>query len=137
MRARREGGSVTTEVVLLTPVLLTLLAFVVFAGRVGGVQQQVIAAVDEAARAASLAGTADVAEQQAAQVVEANLDGAGVECSHLTVDVDTTHFRRGGHVAVTATCAIGLGDFAFAGLPGQRTFTASMTEVVDRYRGGD
>lgn len=137
MTRRWETGSVTTEVVLLTPVLLTLLAFVVLAGRVGGVQQQVIAAVDEAARAATLAGTADAAHLRAAEVVGANLGGAGIECSPLTVEVDTANFRRGGHVAVAATCEIGLGDFAFAGLPGQRTFTASAIEVIDRYRGGD
>lgn len=39
MSTRGEAASLSTEVVLLTPVLLALLAFVVFAGRVGGIRQ--------------------------------------------------------------------------------------------------
>lgn len=137
MNVRGDGGSVTTEMVLVTPVLLALLGFVVFAGRVGGIQQQVIAAVDQAARAASLSGSPDAARQTAAATVEANLADVGVACRDLTVHVDTTVFGRGGHVSVTATCGIGLDDVVFAGLPGQRSFTATATEVVDHYRGGE
>ncbi len=137
MSVRGEAGSVTTEMVLLTPVLLTLLGFLVFAGRVGGIQQQVIAAVDQAARAASLGGAPDIAEQVAADTVATNLADAEVSCRDLSVQVDTATFRRGGHVSVTATCGIGLDDVVFAGLPGQRSFTATATEVIDIYRGGD
>ncbi len=137
MSVRGEAGSVTTEMVLLTPVLLTLLGFVVFAGRVGGIQQQVMAAVDEAARVASLGGAPDIAEQVAADTVATNLAGAEVSCRELVVEVDTATFRRGGHVSVTATCGIGLDDVVFAGLPGQRSFSATATEVIDIYRGGD
>lgn len=137
MIGRGQDGSVTTEMVLLTPVLLALLGFVVFAGRVGGIQQQVIAAVDEAARAASLTGAVTTAEQVATDTVTRNLDDAGVACRDLIVLVDTAAFRRGGHVSVSATCAIGLDDVVFAGLPGQRSFSAAATEVIDVYRGGD
>lgn len=132
-----DRGSVTTELVLVTPVLLLLLAFVVFAGRVGGVQQQVLAAVDEAARAASLRGDADAASAAAAAAAADNLTDAGVSCTDLAVEVDTADFRRGGHVTVTMDCTIGLDDVVFAGLPGTRTSQATATEVVDRLRGGD
>lgn len=137
MTSSGEHGSVTTEMVLLTPVLLVLLAFVVFAGRVGGIQQQVIAAVDQAARAASLIGAPTAAEQAAVDTVMQNLDDAGVACRALNVEVDTAAFHRGGHVSVSATCAIGLDDVVFAGLPGQRSFTAVATEVIDVYRADD
>lgn len=136
---RRHGqqGSATTELVLLTPVLLLLLGFVVFAGRVGGIQQEVLTAADEAARAASLRGDADAARAAAVDAAEANLADAGVSCHQLTVDGDTSQFRRGGQVRVTVTCAVGLDDVAFAGLPGQRTFSATSTEIIDVFRGGD
>lgn len=137
MNGRDELGSVTTEMVLLTPVLLLLLAFIVFVGRVGGIQQQVIAAIDQAARAASLVGTSGAAEHVATDTVASNLADAGIACQDLTVHVDTSTFQRGGHVSVTATCDIGLDDVVFAGLPGQRSFTATATEVIDVYRGGD
>lgn len=134
MNVREDAASVATEMVLLTPVLLVLLGFVVFAGRVGGIQQQVIAAVDQAARAASLVATPEAAQQSAARTVEANLGDAGFACRELVVQVDTTTFGRGGHVSVTATCGIGLDDVVFAGLPGRRSFTATATEIIDRHR---
>lgn len=137
MRWRIADGSVATELILLTPVLLVLLGFVVFAGRLGGVQQRVLSAADEGARAASLRGDPDAGRSAAVAAVEANLVDAGVECADLMVEVDTDDFRRGGHVTVTVRCAVGLGDVVFAGLPGSREYEASATEVIDLWRGGD
>lgn len=137
MTTRRQDGSVSTELVLLTPVLLALLAFVVFAGRVGGAQQQITAAADQAARAASLRGDPDSAIAAASQVAQANLADAGVTCADVGIEVDTAAFGAGGQVGVTVTCVVELDDVVFAGLPGSRTFTSTAVEVVDRYRGGD
>lgn len=137
MMRRHQDGSVTTELVLLTPVLLLLLGFVVFAGRLGGVQQQVLGAADEAARAASLHDDPDAGRAAAAATVQDNLADAGMECAGLTVEVDTGAFHRGGHVTVTVRCAVGLDDVVFAGLPGSRQYEAAATEVIDLYRGGD
>lgn len=137
MRWRRADGSVTTELVLLTPILLVLLGFVVFAGRLGGVQQRVLAAADEGARAASLRGDPDAGRSVAISAVEANLADAGVECVDLSVEVGTDDFRRGGQVTVTVRCAVGLDDVVFAGLPGSRVYEASATEVIDLWRGGE
>jgi len=137
MRWRATDGSVTTELVLLTPILLVLLGFVVFAGRLGGVQQRVLSAADEGARAASLRGNPEAGRSAAIVAVEANLGDAGLECVDLTVEVGTDDFRRGGHVTVTVRCALGLDDVVFAGLPGSRQYQASVTEVIDLWRGGD
>lgn len=136
MRHGGADGSVTTELVLLTPVLLLLLGFVVLAGRVGGVQQQVLAAADEGARAASVRADPDSGRAAATARVEDNLADAGVACGELSVAVDTAAFRRGGRVGVTVRCAIGLGDVAFTGLPGKRSYEATAVEVIDAYRGG-
>ena len=136
MIRRGEDGSVTTEVVLVTPILLVLLAFVVFAGRVGGVQQRVLAAADEGARAASLRGDPEAGRSAALERVAGSLADAGVLCLDLGVEVDTSAFHPGGHVTVTVTCAVELADVAAVGLPGSRSYSATSTEVIDRYRGG-
>src|SRR3546814_12672123 len=53
MRARLSGdrGGVTTELVLVTPILLVLLMFIVFAGRIATATGQVINASRDAPRA--------------------------------------------------------------------------------------
>jgi Flp pilus assembly protein TadG len=137
MRWRPADGSVTTELVLITPILLVLLGFVMFAGRLGGVQQRVLSAADEGARAASLRGDPDAGRSAAIDAVETNLGDAGVECLDLMVEVGTDDFARGGQVTVTVRCAVGLDDVVFAGLPGSRAYEASATEVIDLWRGGD
>ncbi|HEX9888548.1 MAG TPA: TadE/TadG family type IV pilus assembly protein [Nitriliruptorales bacterium] len=124
----------TTELVLLTPVVLLLLGFVVLAGRVGGIEQQLLTAADEAARAGSIRAHPDAAAVDARTVAAANLTDAGVSCAQLDVDVDLTSFHRGGHITVDVTCTVALADVAFAGLPGQRTVSATATEVIDRLR---
>ena len=52
---RDESGSVTAELVLLTPLLILLLLFVVALGRLAGARLEVDGAAAQAARAASIA----------------------------------------------------------------------------------
>lgn len=131
-----ERGSITTEVVLLTPVLMLLLAFVVMTGRVGVASGAVTDAAHQAARAASLRASPAEAAADAETTAAANLSSAGVSCAELAVEVDTSRFARGGDVAVSLTCTADLGDLAFVGLPGSRTLSARAVEVIDVYRGG-
>ena len=133
---RAEHGSITTEVVLLTPVLMLLLAFVVMTGRVGEASGAVTDAAHQAARAASLRGAPVEAAADAESTAAANLASAGIACADFAVEVDTSRFARGGEVAVTVTCTTALDDLAFAGLPGSRTLSARAVEVIDVYRGG-
>jgi Flp pilus assembly protein TadG len=132
---RRQDGSVTTELVLVTPVLLVLLGFVVMTGRIGEVDGAVVHASQQAARAASLVGDAPSARVQAQLTAARNLDELGAACSALSVEVDTARFEPGGEVRVEVTCTIDLADVAFAGLPGQRTTSASAVEVIALHRG--
>lgn len=124
----------TTEVVLLAPVMLLLLGFVVMTGRIGEADGAVAHAAQQAARAGTLAGTAGDAQAAATATAAANLDRLDVSCAHLDVVVDTSRFGPGGDVAVEVTCAVALGDVAFAGLPGQRTMSSRAVEVVDVFR---
>lgn len=133
---RSDEGSITTEVVLLTPVLLLLLAFVVMTGWLGEASGAVVDAAHQAARAASLRGTPADAAADAEAAAAANLALAGVSCADLAVEVDTSRFVRGGDVTVVVTCTTALGDLAFAGLPGSKTLSARAVETIDLYRGG-
>ncbi len=131
-----QRGSITTEVVLLTPVLMLLLAFVVMTGRLGVASGAVTDAAQQAARAASLRADPAAAATDAEATAAANLASAGISCAEFAVEVDTSRFARGGDVAVLVTCTTDLDDLAFAGLPGSTTLSARAVEVIDVYRGG-
>ena len=131
-----QSGSVAVELVLVTPLLLALMLFVVFAGRLGVTAGDVRQAAGEAARTASMGQTSGAAATAALQTAEANLDAAGVRCASQSVQVDVGRLAPGGSVAVTVTCVADLAAVTVAGLPGTKTFTATAVEVVDTYRGG-
>ena len=42
----------------------------------------------------------------------------------------------GGSVTATIRCDASMSDVALLGVPGTRTFSASSTEIIDRFRGG-
>jgi Flp pilus assembly protein TadG len=131
----RERGSLSLELVLVTPLLVLLLLFIVWTGRLGQAAADVRQAAAEGARAASLTGRA-AATAAAQAAVAANLNAAGVDCAGVQVAVDVGAFAPGGHVAVEVTCAVDLADVASLGLPGARTLTGRSVQVVDTYRGG-
>jgi Flp pilus assembly protein TadG len=133
---RAQDGGVTVEVVLLTPVLMVLFAFVIMTGRIGEARGAVIHASEQAARAASMMGDPVAARAAAEDIAVANLEAQEVICRHVAIDVDTSRFARGGDVAVAVTCEADLSAIAFAGLPGTRTISGHAVEVIDLYRGG-
>lgn len=125
-----DHGSVAAELAVLTPALVVLLLFVVFAGRLGQARHDLVQAAAEGARAGSLVRDGDVATT-ARDAVERNLAAAGVTCGELAVDVAT-----GATVRVDVRCAVDLTGVSALGLPRNRTVAASADEVVDVYRGG-
>src|SRR3546814_11736962 len=90
MRARLSGdrGGVTTELVLVTPILLVLLMFIVFAGRMATAKGRVINASRDAARAASIERSAGAAQHEAVAADEATLAEKSVTSRPLQRDVD-------------------------------------------------
>ena len=54
MKDAHHRGSVTVEMVILTPVFVMLTLFIVYLGRMTSTQQRLIQAADSAARAASI-----------------------------------------------------------------------------------
>lgn len=135
LRAHGERGSVTAELVLLTPLLILVLVFVVALGRLASARLQVDSAAGQAARAASLARDPTTATQLATTTASQTLTGQHHTCAQLTVDVDTTAFRPGGWVAVTVSCAVDLSDLSGLRLPSVETVTSRFVEPLDTYRG--
>ena len=129
-----ERGSVTTELVLLTPLLILLLLFVVALGRLSGARLDVDGAAAQAARAASIARDPATATAMATQTATAALGSAHVTCAQLTVNTDTAQFAPGGSVAVTVTCHVALSDLTGLRLPASEPVSSTATAAIDVYR---
>jgi len=135
-RARRdESGSVATELVLLTPLLILMLLFVVALGRTVSARLDVDGAAAQAARAASIARDPATATAMAQQTATA-LGSDGVTCGGLTVTTDTADFAPGGQVQVTVTCHVDLADLVGLRLPASQAVSSTATSVIDTYRAG-
>lgn len=134
-RGSTEDGSVATELVLVTPLLVILLLFVALGGRLVVARGDVDAAARDAARASSLARSAAAASNAAHTAAGAALGGDRGPCRDLSVTVDTSGYAAGGTVSVTVSCPVPLADLAILGIPGRQTLTGHATAVVDRYRG--
>jgi Flp pilus assembly protein TadG len=129
-----ERGSVTVELVLVTPLLILLLLFVVALGRVASARIDVNGAAAQAARAASIARDPESATNAAQATATAALAGDHVTCANLQVATDTGGFGAGGTVAVTVTCNVDLADLAGLRLPASTAISARSVSVVDTYR---
>lgn len=133
-RASRQAGAVSTELAVLTPLLIGFVLLVVFAGRVTQAEGDVANAAQEAARAASLTGGPQAAEEAATATASANLAEGTVSCRELEVTVDTSDFAAGGRVGVTVSCEANFSDIAMLAVPGSRTFESTAVEIIDVHR---
>lgn len=124
-----------TELTLLAPVMILLLLFVVFCGRLADARLRVDDAAHQAVRAATLARNSSQADADAQATTEAALSQAGVGCRNLNVTASTGGFQPGGTVVVTVHCEIGMSDLSLLGVPGSTATNASATSVVDQFRG--
>lgn len=130
-----QRGSAAVELVLVTPVLITLMLFVVAGGRLATSRADVDAAARDSARAASIARSPATAERDGTIAAEATLTDRDVTCRTLTVTIDTADFRPDGTVAATVSCDVELADLTGLGLPGRRTISSRFVEPVDAFRG--
>lgn len=130
-----ERGTAVTEAVVLTPLVVLLMAFVAFCGRLASTAVDVESAASDAARAASIATSAGQAVVSGEAVATAVLAERDVSCAELSVAVDPGALRNGDDVFVIVTCTVSLADLSGLGLPGNKTVRASAVEVVDKYRG--
>jgi hypothetical protein len=131
-----DRGAATTELVLITPVLIVFLFLVVAAGRLTDAKSDVVSAASDAARAASLEGTEDAARAAAADIAEQTLAGEGIECdggADVQVMFDP-EFGRGATVHAIVRCDVSTGDLALMNLPGVITVTQHAYESIDTHR---
>jgi Flp pilus assembly protein TadG len=115
-RLRGERGSVSLELVVLTPGLLLVIGVLIYGGRLELAKQSVQSAASQAAREASIARTQP----------EAN----------STADAAATRSLAGTPATITAevTCVVNLSDLAVPGVPGSQTVTATADSPLDTYR---
>ncbi|MDX8053787.1 TadE/TadG family type IV pilus assembly protein [Lentzea sp. BCCO 10_0798] len=133
---REDRGSASSEIVLVTPLLVMLLVFVaVVVHRGVDARLRINDVAHQAARAASLERTTARAADQARSTATAALASAGVTCRAVAVDIATAGLRPGGSVTVTVSCDVDLGDALMLGA-GQKRLSATAIEPVDTYRSG-
>ncbi|MGK3206880.1 TadE/TadG family type IV pilus assembly protein [Amycolatopsis sp. MEPSY49] len=130
-----DRGSAAAELTLLTPVLILLLLFVVFCGRLADTKLRVNDVAHQAARAATLARSPSQAAANAQATASAALRSAGIACQSLSVSAETQGLKPAVTVTVTVTCSVGLGDLTSLGVPGSRTFESTFSSPVDVWRG--
>ena len=130
----RDRGSMTTEFVILAPIVIAILLLVVGLGRYAHGKQVVEQAAAAAARSASLTGTAGQAESRAHRAAAGSLADAGMSCTAMTSVVDTAAFRPGGVVTVTITCTADLSQLALTGLPGTATLSSTGRAPLEAHR---
>ena len=131
---RDEGGSLSMEMVVLTPVLVGCILTIAGGARFVEATDQVQATAAIAARAASLEPTAGQASAAGRAAAQRALADRGRSCRHLAVAVNVDSFAAGGAVRTTVTCRAELSDLVGFGLPGSKTFTASSVVPLERHR---
>lgn len=137
---RREGdhGVVTTELVIVMPVLICFLFLVIAAGRLTDAKSDVVGAASDAARVASLQQSAGAARIQAQAAANDTVSGENLNCKDGP-QVDTEflpdgEFARGATVHVQVTCTVDTRDLTFIGLPLSVTLFEEAWEPIDAHR---
>jgi len=129
-----ECGSLTVEVVLLTPVLAILAMFMVFCGRVTLARQQVVSAARAGAESSTVAASPSDAEWAANATAVVGYEYRDHTCEKASVLTDVSQFHPGGSVVVTVDCLVNLSDLSLPGIPRSVTVQASVTGPIDPYR---
>jgi len=136
---------ITTELVIVLPILVAFLFMLVLAGRLTDARSDVVGAANDAARAASLQRNQDAAQAQAQAAARDTVAGERLSCrgEGPTVEVDTVRsgtegevapFGRGADVRVTVTCEVNTSDLTFIGVGTTVTLTEVAWEPIDPYR---
>lgn len=124
---RSDRGSTTVEMVIMAPILMMMLLFIVYVGRLTQANSEVAQAADHAARAAALVSRPSMSAQAQAAASASLADST---CLNRQVSVAEGQFE----VSVTVTCTIVRSDLAPLA-PGQQTVSATSTEIIDVKRG--
>ncbi|RKS76297.1 TadE-like protein [Actinomadura pelletieri DSM 43383] len=134
-----DRGSMSLEMVLVTPIFVVFLLFLAAVGRMVDAQSQMDGAARDAVRAASIARSAASARNLAADTAASGLRNTSWCAGGPSVQTDVSDWRPGGRVGVTITCDVDLGDLSFIGLPGTKRLRGEAVAPIDTFtfRGTD
>jgi Flp pilus assembly protein TadG len=138
--SRRDRGSMSLELVIVTPLLVGFMMLMVSLGRIVEAQSQVDGAARDAARAASVSrdrGSAAVAARLAARTTLGERDGGRQWCmSAPTVEFSPagTNWTRGGQVTIEVSCTIDLSGLSLIAVAPTKTVSGSATAPLDTLR---
>ena len=133
MKAGKSRGSMTVEVLLLTPVLFILVMLIVYAGRMTEASIRVHRAADVGARVASISNDG-LMLWKGEVAARTDLRLSKSPCQNIGVAVRKSRIDRLVTVTTTVSCTVpitGLGLLLSQSLRVQ----ASSTEVIDFYTG--
>jgi len=135
---REEDGIATpVEMMYLLVFCLAAVLFVGFLGRLQAAGVEVTNTAQAAARAASQAPGAAVAQRAAEDVVDAS--ALGTRCDggaqvRVTWAPSPSGAWQGGSVTVRVSCRVDNQSLSGVWAPGSRTVTMSDTQPIDRYQ---
>ena len=133
-----DRGVVTTELVIVMPVLICFLFMVIAAGRLTDASSDVVGAAGDAARVASLQQSAAAARVQAQAAATDTVSGENLNCKGgpqvETEFLPRGQFERGATVHVEVTCTVDTRDLTFIGLPLSVTLFEEAWEPIDAHR---
>jgi hypothetical protein len=133
-RGHDDLGSLTVELVVLTPVVFLFALMILVFGRVADARQQVAEAARSGAQVASVQPDAALAIQESTSATAMGVLHRAHLCAAEQVMTDTTRFVPGGLVRVTVVCQVRLSDLSVPGVPGTTTVQATSAAPIDPYR---
>jgi Flp pilus assembly protein TadG len=132
---RDDSGSAPVELVLAAVMLIPVTLVILYGARASALDLRVESAAAAAARAASLQSSPVAASAAATSAAEANIEDAGLNCASHHVEVTTANLHPGGSVTATVSCVVPISDLVPGAPVGSYRSSATVTEVVDTYRG--
>jgi Flp pilus assembly protein TadG len=126
-------GSLTVELVLLTPVIALFLLVSLAFGRYSLAREQVVGGARAAATAAAVAGSAGQAQQAALAAALPVLE-SNHSCTDPIVTVDSGSFAPGVIVRVSVSCRVEFADLLVPGFPGATRIKVVQGAAIDQYR---
>jgi Flp pilus assembly protein TadG len=131
---RGDNGSLTIELVVLTPIIVVFVLLALALGRFELAREQVVGAARAAAEAASVAPSAAAAQSAATSAAAPAVAEGAHSCVELSVSTDTSHFTPGGYVRVVVSCQVDFSDLLVPGFPGHAAVQASEIAPIDPFR---
>jgi Flp pilus assembly protein TadG len=131
---RPQRGSLTVELVILTPIIVMFALFALALGRFELAREQVVGAARAGAEAAAVVPDASEAQPAALSAAAPVVANQAHSCTQLNVTADTADFVPGGSVRVVVSCQIDFSDLFVPGLPGHTTVQEAVSAPIDPFR---